>query len=241
MQIYCDFSGYSDIAIGTAKLFGIRLMQNFAYPYFSVNLKEFWRRWHISLSLWFRDYVYIPLGGNRHGPLRQTGAILITFLLCGIWHGASWNFMAWGLIHGLAMLPGVWSTGYSVRLREEVNGKFVQICIRMLKMLFTYLFVCVGWIFFRADSLKQAWIIIQRVCSGAVTQPLFMHGTDHMLIIFFALICFILIEYCNRAKIHPLAALNWPQPLRWAAYTVLAWSTIAFGMKENAQFIYFQF
>src|SRR5438270_2377903 len=150
-QIYCDFSGYTDIAIGSAKLFNLHLMRNFAYPYFSQSIPEFWRRWHISLSTWFREYVYISLGGNRTSKLRQAFNIAVVFLLSGLWHGANWTFVIWGALHGFFYLC-YWIFAPRVGREDEEAPWFVQ----AVRILFTFNLVCLAWVFFRAPSLSEA-------------------------------------------------------------------------------------
>ncbi len=145
LQIYFDFSGYSDMAIGLAHMFGFKFMENFNYPYISRSVREFWRRWHISLSTWYRDYLYIPLGGNRCSELRVSFNLLLVFFLCGLWHGASWSFIFWGLYHGLFL-----------GLERTAFGKFIDNTWRPLAHVYALLVAMVGWVFFRADSLTQA-------------------------------------------------------------------------------------
>lgn len=149
-QIYCDFSGYSDMAIGASRIFGVDLMKNFDSPYFSKSIKEFWSRWHISLSTWFKDYVYIPLGGNRTSTPRWVFNLFITFFISGIWHGANWTFVIWGAIHGLAMAV------------EAVSTKYKLFPIRMnryLAVIWTFVIVTIAWVFFRANKVSDVWVI----------------------------------------------------------------------------------
>ena len=161
-QIYGDFSGYSDIAIGTAKLFGIKLMRNFNNPYFSRDIAEFWRRWHISLTSWFRDYVYIPMGGNRNGLWRTIVNTLIVFLICGMWHGANWTYLVWGLYNVLLFLP-------LILLGKSKRYKDVPLVWKQLpQMLLTFVLVTIGWIIFRAPSLSEAWDVVCHICSGTL-------------------------------------------------------------------------
>lgn len=145
LQIYFDFSGYSDMAIGLGRMFGFRFLENFNYPYIAQSLQEFWRRWHISLSSWFRDYLYIPLGGNRVGPVRTYLNLFIVFLLCGLWHGASWNFIIWGLIHGCFLV-----------LERAGLGRLLAASPRLLRHVYTLFVVCMAWVFFRAEELSYA-------------------------------------------------------------------------------------
>ena len=156
VQIYCDFSGYSDIAVGTSKLFGIDLMDNFRSPYFSKSIKEFWSRWHISLSTWFKDYVYIPLGGNRKGKLRTSFNTMVVFLLSGLWHGANWTYVFWGAIHGLAQV-------IENLLPKKNNTYWFK---SLFKMLFVFVFCAFAWIFFRANSINDAFVLIGHMFVG---------------------------------------------------------------------------
>ena len=159
IQIYCDFSGYSDIARGTAKLFGIELMINFKSPYFSTSIKEFWQRWHISLSTWFRDYLYIPLGGNRVSPVRNAGNLFVTFLASGIWHGASWTYVAWGGLHGAVQIVE--------KKSEAVFGKTSKLVLpKWIRIITTFILVSFLWAFFKADTIKDAVYSIVYIFSG---------------------------------------------------------------------------
>jgi D-alanyl-lipoteichoic acid acyltransferase DltB (MBOAT superfamily) len=165
-QIYCDFSGYSDIAIGAAQILGYRTMENFNRPYFSKSIGEFWRRWHISLSSWFRDYLYIPLGGNRVSIPRGYLNLLVVFLLCGLWHGANWTFVIWGGLHGFYLF----SSNITQRARERVAQKLrlnnTPKLFRFLKVLTTFFFVCFAWIFFRSNSVSDAFYIVSHLLAG---------------------------------------------------------------------------
>ena len=170
-QIYFDFSAYSDIAVGLGKLLGFQLMRNFAYPYFAASLGEFWRRWHISLSTWFRDYVFIPLGGSRTTPARHAAAIMTTFLLSGLWHGAAWTFVVWGGLHGAALLPeSLAERGRPKRHASDVPGgeRALPSPAMAARMLGTFAVVCVGWVFFRAATLRDALFILRRIGATAI-------------------------------------------------------------------------
>lgn len=247
-QIYCDFSAYSDIAIGAAKLFGIELMRNFAFPYFSQSPAEFWRRWHISLSTWFRDYLFLPLGGSRAGRWRTAVNVLATFTISGFWHGAGWTFVLWGFLNGVGVLPGL------VFGRAQADGKlratdlpggsgWLPRPVAAGRMLGTFAFICLTWIFFRAESLGDALLIVQRCTLGLLQHvPTLSFGTlcgTTML----AVIClFLLLEWCTRRCHHPLALARWPLPARWTLYSLLLWTSFYFtGIDGGGQFIYFQF
>lgn len=182
MQIYCDFSGYSDISIGVTALFGIKVEKNFNCPYLAVNVQDFWRRWHISLSSFLRKYIYISLGGNRKGKLRKIGNILITFLVSGLWHGASWTFVFWGFYHGVGNCLG------QKKQRQEKNQVTL---IKAGKILVTFIFVTIGWVFFRADSFQNAFLILKKMVMesslsiGAIEQTILVFTGDMMSLCYF--------------------------------------------------------
>jgi D-alanyl-lipoteichoic acid acyltransferase DltB (MBOAT superfamily) len=246
-QIYYDFSAYSDIAIGTAKLFNIELMRNFAYPYFSRSMAEFWRRWHISLSGWFRDYVFLPINGLRAKNGRLATSLLLTFVLSGLWHGASWNFILWGAIHGLALIPGALWFRSKARAIDTVGGEPLLPRPQTLwAMLRTFALVCFAWIFFRATSLPDALLIIKKIVLeglsgqgyGALLEES-IHTTAQKITLL--LLCVTLtLEWVYRRQDHPLMFAGWPTSLRWLCYTSLFWITIFFKGGMGA-FIYFQF
>lgn len=237
-QIYGDFSGYSDIAIGTAKLFGIDLMTNFKYPYFSRNIGEFWRRWHISLSTWFRDYLYIPLGGSRVSSLLSFRNILIIFLVSGFWHGANWTFIAWGGLHALYFIPLFVTKRNRAYLDSVAHGRKFPSFSELLSMLFTFFLVCIGWIFFRADSISVAFHYIKQMFSFE-----FMGGLQYLSIerysieLILLLTVFTTIEWMSREHEHPFFG-KWI----YAKLTLVILGLITLGVYTNANdFIYFQF
>jgi D-alanyl-lipoteichoic acid acyltransferase DltB (MBOAT superfamily) len=242
-QIYCDFSAYSDIAVGCGRLFGIRLMRNFAYPYFSQGVAEFWRRWHISLSTWFRDYVYVPLGGGRVGPLTRARNVIVTFLLSGLWHGASWNFVVWGLLNGLAVLPAALSRGTGRGPYPEVPGGDGRLPspAAAARIAATFLFTCVAWVFFRAPTLSDAGLVLARLATGPWSLPAVLAAVAEVRLLFAALAVFVAIEWTARRHWHPLQWPALPRPLRWAGYSVLVWLTLALSREQGGAFIYFQF
>ncbi|HTH49866.1 MAG TPA: MBOAT family protein [Candidatus Limnocylindria bacterium] len=246
-QIYGDFSGYSDIAVGVARLFGITLQRNFAFPYFSQSLTEFWRRWHISLSTWFRDYVFISLGGSR-GTERQTARnILITFLLSGFWHGAAWHFVIWGALHGTLLVGERCFAGRNAPPRpEEIPGGATALPpIRvLLRMALTFLIVCIGWIFFRADTTATAFRICGRIVSESVHAEFYAELWQLLLRQQFVLIglpWFVLVEWLGRRNWNPLRFDRLPTAGRWLAYAVVMWCILLLGTQNPADFIYFQF
>jgi alginate O-acetyltransferase complex protein AlgI len=230
LQIYFDFSAYTDIALGAAAILGFRLVENFRSPYLAASIREFWRRWHISLSTWLRDYLYIPLGGSRHGAARTYTALMATMLLGGLWHGAAWTFVVWGALHGL-YLAAERMTGASA-----VDSHRMPLPERVVKTVITFHLVCLAWIFFRAASFDQAFGIVRRIVTLAPGREI------------------------SAAPVAVLAALlayqflreRWPDlgiamlrdsmiPVRWYVYATLPLLVIAIGGATNPQFIYFQF
>jgi alginate O-acetyltransferase complex protein AlgI len=243
-QIYCDFSGYSDIAIGTAKLFGFRLMRNFAFPYFSRDVAEFWRRWHISLSTWFRDYVYIPLGGSK-GTLKKTLLnTLIIFTVSGFWHGANWTFIIWGALHALYFIPLLLTKRNRKNTDIVAQGKVFFSIKEVFQMAMTFSMVTFAWIFFRAATVTDAFNYIGGIFSTSLFSTPAIFPVDFLVILFM----FIVIEWLSREKMHPfeLSVSNMQGSkvsayLRPIAVSTLIWSIILWGAFDNKEFIYFQF
>ena len=242
LQIYCDFSGYSDIAVGTARLLGFNLRRNFAYPYFSRNIAEFWRRWHISLSSWFRDYVYIPLGGGRLSRVRHAVNIVITFGLSGLWHGANWTFISWGLLNASYYLPRLGRSDHKERADRRdntANWTLLPTLAEAKGMCATFMLTLLGWTFFRADSLSHAFGIFAR----SFTVPL--AAIDHSWFLRPGLLAMLLliVEWISRQKSHPLEDLTLSRPLRWVIYYAVISMIVLMGNTriEDAPFIYFQF
>ena len=236
-QIYCDFSGYSDIAIGVAKLFGFNLRKNFAFPYFSRDVAEFWRRWHISLSSWFKDYVYIPLGGSRGSKVLQIRNTFIIFLLSGFWHGAKWNFIVWGIIHAILFLP-LLLIGQNRKNITVASVSLLPSFKDSVNILFTFTLVTFAWIFFRASSLPLAIDYFYHIFifppSGVVTLIPFK--------LFIPILLLIFIEWINRDKEFGLS-INWlirNKKVRWMSYFFLLF-LIIFYVNKGENFIYFQF
>jgi D-alanyl-lipoteichoic acid acyltransferase DltB (MBOAT superfamily) len=230
-QIYGDFSGYSDIAIGTARLFGFKLMRNFAFPYFSRDMAEFWRRWHISLSTWFRDYVYIPLGGSKHHRIRN---VFIIFLVSGFWHGANWTFIVWGALHALFFLPLILTQNNRNHLNVAAPQQIWPGFKTVLQILLTFSLSTFAWIFFRADSLESALHFI----GGIMSTSLFNTPEILPLPLFVLIGLFIAVEWLNREKeFDPIKTPRW---IRWGTYLVISYGVAAFFGKGTT-FIYFQF
>ena len=243
-QIYCDFSAYSDIAIGTAKLFRINLMRNFAYPYFSQSVTEFWRRWHISLSTWFRDYVFIPLGGSRCATSRVCINLMVTFVLSGLWHGADWKFIVWGAINGAALVTE--KLCMIKRPATDVPGGEDNIPSAnvLFRMGYTFTIICVGWIFFRAASSTDAIVILYKIIQLplAITDLAALNLDSGLTNGILLLIGFILIEWIQRRHPHAVALTGWPTVYRWSAYTLIFWSTLGMMLTGRLNpFIYFTF
>jgi alginate O-acetyltransferase complex protein AlgI len=239
-QIYCDFSGYSDIAIGTAKLFGIDLLRNFAFPYFSRDIAEFWRRWHISLSSWFRDYLYIPLGGSKGGIWMKVRNIFIIFLVSGFWHGANWTFIAWGLLNALYMMPSVLLNTNRNNLDTVAQGSYFPSLKEFASMAVTFSLTAFAWIFFRSESLAQAGNYISKIFSSSLfTKPTLLLVPETVVVILFV---FLIIEWLGREKPYAIAGLGlkWPKAVRWAMYYAIVFAIFYFSGSER-QFIYFQF
>lgn len=235
-QIYGDFSGYSDIAIGTAKLFGIRLKRNFNVPYFSRDIAEFWRRWHISLTTWFRDYIYIPLGGSRVSKVKVIRNTFIIFLVSGLWHGANWTFVAWGAYHALLFLPLI-LLGKNRRYTNIVaEGKVLPSLRECVQMLLTFVLAVFGWIIFRSENIGQAIDIFRHIVSPNILSIPQMPGVTLLFVL-----VMLITEWFTRTKEHGLAIesikQNW---IRIVIYYLLIFSII-FYSSESEAFIYFQF
>ncbi len=241
-QIYGDFSGYSDIAIGTSKLFGVELMSNFKFPYFSRNIGEFWRRWHISLSTWFRDYLYIPLGGSRGTKFKNIRNVFIIFIVSGFWHGANWTFIVWGIIHALLFLPS-FIFNNNRKFTNEINllNSFKEFIINSLRIFQTFVFVTIGWVFFRSESISQAFLYLKRMFFD-FSSSLYVHPSGYRMVDYYLiLISFIVFEYFIRNnERNPFYFKN--KFLRFFLYVVMVFAIILFyddGVDRS--FIYFQF
>jgi D-alanyl-lipoteichoic acid acyltransferase DltB (MBOAT superfamily) len=268
-QIYCDFSGYSDIATGCARVLGFNLMTNFRQPFFSRSITEFWQRWHISLSTWFKDYLYIPLGGNRKGATRQKLNLLIIFVLSGLWHGAAWHFVAWGVLHGIFQIIGRSSMSFRnaicrrIGLPEESRPrKIIQVCL-------TFVLACFAWIFFRANSMGDAFVIIGKLAglpaelagyvrqlpqagivgtvrnafqlgSGAANPIDGFAGTQFGLSIIFVILL-VITDIWTRKEPGTEKIMRKPVVLRWVGYCVLIVTIFFSWNMSSSQFIYFTF
>ena len=241
-QIYGDFSGYSDIAIGTSRLFGFNLMRNFAFPYFSRDIAEFWRRWHISLSTWFRDYLYIPMGGSRGGTWLKIRNILAIFIVSGFWHGANWTFIVWGALNAAYFLPLLLTKNNRANLDIVAQGKLLPDIKESSQMLLTFGLTVFAWIFFRAENMGHAVNYISGIFSYTLFTAPDFPGVGGALTTSILVAVFVLIEWQGREGQYAIAnvCLTMKRPLRYAMYYALLIAVFWFGVKEQ-QFIYFQF
>jgi D-alanyl-lipoteichoic acid acyltransferase DltB (MBOAT superfamily) len=235
-QIYCDFSGYSDIAIGSARVLGIDLMINFKRPYLSKSISEFWSRWHISLSTWFKDYFYISLGGNRVSIPRWYFNLFIVFLVSGIWHGANWTFVIWGGLNGIYLILAIMRDKVFKRKSNTDQGE--NIPINILNTLFTFILICFTWIFFRVSTVQGGFEIVKKI--------VFEQGTLFFdLDLVYGILCILFLitfEWVQENKVRKLLWMDNDSPVvRYFAYSLLLISIISFGVFDGGQFIYFQF
>lgn len=239
-QIYCDFSGYSDIALGTSRLFGIELLRNFAFPYFSRDIAEFWRRWHISLTTWFRDYIYIPLGGSRGGLKMKIRNTFIIFLVSGFWHGANWTFIVWGGLNALYFLPVMLMERNRNNLEIVAQGKIFPTFREIIGMVTTFAMAVFGWIFFRAQDMTHAINYIKGIFTDDLFKKPNLPELADLSIAF--IIFFMIIEWFGRENKFALEnfGTKWFTPLRWLFYSFLIVCIIVLSGKEQ-EFIYFQF
>jgi alginate O-acetyltransferase complex protein AlgI len=237
-QIYGDFSGYSDIALGTSKLFGIELLKNFAFPYFSRDIAEFWRRWHISLSSWFKDYLYIPLGGSKGGKLIQIRNTFIIFLVSGFWHGANWTFLIWGFLNALYFLPLLLTNQNRTNLGVVAQNRWLPNFKETFQMLTTFGLTVFAWIFFRADSVTSAFAYIKGIFSKSLLRLPEVRPTFLIILVMF----FIVVEWLGREGNFALDNFrnHGNRFLRWSFTLLILVLLFLFG-KEEQQFIYFQF
>lgn len=242
-QIYCDFSGYSDIAIGAARVMGFKLTKNFDAPYFSQSIAEFWTRWHISLSTWFRDYIYIPLGGNRVSWWKFYRNILITFGLSGLWHGANWTYIVWGGLNGVYLIVGHLSAGWRARLRERMGLTSDAVLTVGLRVVTTFTLTCVAWIFFRSNSLEDAWHIVRHLASGwgDALQSVQAFTDLDVAVAIVAIAALEIVQLLQKSIIGSRLVLQFPVYVRWPAYYIFLASILVFGVFDGTKFIYFQF
>lgn len=241
-QIYGDFSGYSDIAIGTSRLFGFGLKQNFAFPYFSRDIAEFWRRWHISLSTWFRDYLYIPLGGSRGGTWMKVRNTFAIFIVSGFWHGANWTFIVWGALNAIYFLPLLLLNKNRTNTDTVAQGKYFPSIKELYQIGITFSLTALAWVFFRAENIGHALNYLSTIFSKSLfTMPHFTEMRTALSTLILITI-FVLIEWYGRSEQYAIAKLGitWVRPLRHAMYYSIILAIFWF-MGEQQQFIYFQF
>lgn len=238
-QIYGDFSGYSDIAIGTSRLFGFNLLKNFAFPYFSRDIAEFWRRWHISLSTWFRDYLYVPLGGSRGGTWMTVRNTFVIFVVSGFWHGANWTFIAWGALNAIYFLPVLLLNRNRRNLDTVANGKLIPSVKEFFSMIFTFGLTVVAWVFFRAETIQHAMSYL----SGMFSYDSHMRDHNNYSVPILLMTFFILIEWLGRENQYAIAKFGFKKGrlFRWAFYAFLIFLIGMFMKTEETPFIYFQF
>lgn len=236
-QIYGDFSGYSDIAIGISRLFGFNLKRNFAFPYFSRDIAEFWRRWHISLSTWFRDYLYIPLGGSRGGLKMKIRNTFIIFIVSGFWHGANWTFIIWGALNALYFLPLLLAKKNRINTDLVAEGNYLPSLKEFGQMVFTFFITLIAWVFFRADSIAHAFSYLQNMFTTTLLSELEIFPITILGLVLF----FIFVEWFGRGGEYAIEKIDFVnKPLRWSFYILLIILMFSFTGEEQ-QFIYFQF
>src|SRR5690606_5951258 len=249
-QIYCDFSGYSDIAIGAARTMGFDLMKNFDSPYLSKSITEFWRRWHISLSTWFRDYVYIPLGGSRNGKYRTYANLFIVFLVSGLWHGAAMTFVIWGAIHGFIIVFEKAITKQLKAVYTKFNITKDSILRKIIFIPLVFVIVCFAWIFFRANSLSDAFTIINNInlsnISNVTNGKIYELGLTkpEFIVAIIAILILTLFEWTHKNYNIQKRISNQILPVRWSLYLGIIFIILIFGIygdDQVAEFIYFQF
>jgi alginate O-acetyltransferase complex protein AlgI len=242
-QIYGDFSGYSDIAIGTSRLFGFDLMRNFAFPYFSRDIAEFWRRWHISLSTWFRDYLYIPLGGSRGGTWMKVRNTFIIFIVSGFWHGANWTFIVWGALNAIYFLPLLLTNNNRKNLDIVAKGKLLPKLGELSSMLLTFGLTVLAWIFFRAENITHALTYLSDICSSTLFAVPTFAGRDKAVAVLTLIAFMMVIEWNGREGQYAIQDFGnkWKRVYRWSFYAFLVFLMGVFMPTNETPFIYFQF
>ncbi len=236
-QIYGDFSGYSDMALGMSKLFGIDLLKNFNYPYFSRDIAEFWRRWHISLSSWFRDYLYIPLGGSKGSKAMQIRNVFIIFVVSGFWHGANWTYLAWGFLNAVYFLPLL----LLKKNRKNMDEVVLRFDLESLKttglILYTFVLTTIAWVFFRAKTITDAVLYLKRILVNSVYESQYLTNERYNYEIILMLILFVLVEWNKRTQIEPISGKYSTYKLALCIMAIIAFGTYS----DYKEFIYFQF
>ncbi len=242
-QIYGDFSGYSDIAIGTSRLFGFDLMRNFNFPYFSRDMAEFWRRWHISLSTWFRDYLYIPLGGSMGGTWLKVRNTFIVFIVSGFWHGANWTFIIWGVLNAIYFLPLLLTNNNRNNLETVALGRVFPSSREFFSILFTFSLTVFAWIFFRAENINHAFSFIAEIFSPSLFSVPKFEFMSRALNTIVLIIFFVILEWNGRGGQYAISEIGkkWYRPIRWSFYSFLIFLIGMFMQTGETPFIYFQF
>lgn len=244
-QIYCDFSGYTDIARGTARVMGFGLMENFRSPYLARSIRDFWRRWHISLMTWFKDYVYIPLGGNRVKVNRWYLNIFIIFLISGLWHGANWTFLIWGAVHGVYQIFGIITDPYRLKIKQKLKITNFPKINTLMQILITFILVDIAWIFFRANSLSDAiYILTHLFINWSLSFPvrhINLGGWPGLFLACFLILLIEIIDYIKEKRGLRDFESKMPKLLKWIVYLSIILYILLFGMFNSAKFIYFQF
>lgn len=239
-QIYCDFSGYSDIAIGAAKVMGFKLMTNFNRPYFARNISEFWKRWHISLSTWFKDYLYIPLGGNKVSIPRWYFNLLLVFLISGLWHGANWTYIIWGALNGFYLVFAIISQKYRSKINRLIGIEKIPWLNHLLQVIITFMLSCFAWVFFRANNTTDAIAIIKKI--STFEGSIFVENPSMMIYSFFGIFILLFVELKKefyKGEYSFLSNKNWI--VRNLSYAILIIIILLIGVFDGGQFIYFQF
>ncbi|MCD0486852.1 MBOAT family protein [Pedobacter sp. MC2016-14] len=238
-QIYCDFSGYSDIALGTARLFGIDLLRNFAFPYFSRDIAEFWRRWHISLSTWFKDYLYIPLGGSKGSMWMKIRNTFVIFIVSGFWHGANWTFIIWGALNALFIMPSIIFNTNRNNMEIVAKGKLLPSVKEFFQIIFTFSLTILAWVFFRAATVSQAIQYLTNIFSVEIFRM--PHEVPKLVCIL--LVIFMIIEWIGREGKYAIENFgsNWRPIFRWSFYSIIIFCIGMYMQTNETGFIYFQF
>lgn len=256
LQIYCDFSGYSDIAIGAARVMGFKLMKNFERPYYSKSISEFWRRWHISLSTWFKDYLYIPLGGNKVSRWRWYGNLFLTFVVSGLWHGANWTYVIWGALNGFYLVFAIWTESLRGWVANAIGLNRLPRLRVFMQVFQTFALICIAWVFFRAKNLQEAIYVLRHICTDLASYSLFWKpsvgalfnvlstlGESKVGLLFTLLSVLILesVQLWQRKISISQKMINMPLYARWMVYLILIAWILCFGRFDQSAFIYFQF
>nr|WP_295866621.1 MBOAT family O-acyltransferase [uncultured Chitinophaga sp.] len=241
-QIYCDFAGYSYIAIGSARVMGFDLMTNFNHPYFATSVDEFWKRWHISLSTWFRDYVYIPLGGNRVAVPRWYFNLFFVFLLSGLWHGANWTYVAWGALNGLYLIFAIITKDWRAQLNRLTGLSKHPTLLKAVQIVITFALITIAWVFFRANNISEAFLILKKMAFERGPVYFELSSLPTMVYSFMGILGLCIIEYKREFWAGKLVFFNSPNIyIRYATYSLAIIIILLFGVFDGGQFIYFQF